>query len=184
MIPRHLLPAVFGLLAAGALVSCKKPEPPTAETKPAEVRIPGASAKEEWTGDQLEFLQKKFGELTTLPSGLKFKVLQPGTGTETAPAGKKVTIHYEGRLLNDQLFDSSRLKGKPLEFRIGRGDVVKGFDEGVALMKKGEKRLIIIPYWLGYGPRYHGPLPPSSTLVFEVELLDWVDTKGIPMSQS
>lgn len=184
MIPRSLLPLALGVFAAFSLASCKQPAPASAETKPAETRVPGASSKEEWTADQLDFLQKNFGELTTLPSGLKFKILQPGTGTETPAIGKRVVVHYQGRLLNGQKFDDSRVRGKPLDFRVGRGDVVKGFDEGIALMTKGEKRLLLIPHWLGYGPRYHGPIPPSSVLVFEVELIEWIDTKGIPMSQS
>lgn len=149
----------------------------------ASSRIPGASRQEVWTADQLTFLETKFGALQTLPSGLKFKVLQPGAGTPP-PRGKKVSVHYEGRFLSDQVFDSSRKRGKPLGFRVGTAEMIKGFDEAVGQMTKGEKRLIVVPYWLGYGATYHGPIPPLSVLVFEIELLDWVDTVGIPSSQS
>lgn len=180
--------AVLAVLAAAGSGCGDKSTgaPDAAATTPATsapTRVPGASKDSVWTPDQLEFLRKKFGELQTSATGLKFTVLQPGQG-EPPPRGKKVSVHYEGRFLDDQVFDSSRKRGKPIQFRVGTNDMIKGFDEGVAQMRKGEKRLLVIPYWLGYGPRYHGPIPPSSTLVFEVELLGWEDTVGIPSSQS
>jgi len=94
-----------------------------------------------------------------------------GTGDE-AVAGKKVSVHYVGTLLDGSKFDSSRDRGEPFDFGLGRGQVIKGWDEGVAGMRVGGKRKLVIPPEMGYGKRGFPPvIPPDSTLVFEVELL-------------
>lgn len=94
-----------------------------------------------------------------------------GTGDE-AVAGKTVSVHYVGTLTNGTKFDSSRDRGEPFEFRLGAGEVIKGWDQGVAGMKVGGKRKLVIPSELGYGSRGAGDaIPPNATLVFEVELL-------------
>jgi len=94
-----------------------------------------------------------------------------GTGAE-AVAGKKVSVHYTGTLTNGQKFDSSLDRGKPFQFVLGAGQVIKGWDQGVAGMKVGGKRKLTIPADMGYGARGFPPvIPPNSTLVFEVELL-------------
>ena len=98
--------------------------------------------------------------------------LPVGDGTE-AKAGKRVAVHYTGTLANGKKFDSSRDRGKPFEFDLGAGDVIKGWDEGVAGMKEGGKRKLIIPPALGYGNRDvgNGLIPANYTLIFEVELI-------------
>jgi peptidylprolyl isomerase len=83
-----------------------------------------------------------------------------------------VTVHYTGWLENGTKFDSSVDRGQPLKFPIGIGYVIKGWDEGVMTMKVGGKRKLIIPPNLGYGAQKQGPIPPNSTLIFEVELLN------------
>jgi len=111
-------------------------------------------------------------ELITTQSGLKYVVTAEGTGNK-AGAGTKVNAHYTGKLMDGTVFDSSIKRGKPFSFTTGARKVIKGWDEAFADMKKGEKRILIIPPKLGYGSRGTGPIPADSTLVFDVELLDF-----------
>jgi FKBP-type peptidyl-prolyl cis-trans isomerase FkpA len=107
----------------------------------------------------------------TTPSGLKYEDIVVGTGESPSP-GKIVKVHYTGWLEDGTKFDSSFDHGdQPIDFPIGVGRVIKGWDEGVITMKVGGKRKLVIPPQLGYGARGAGPIPPNSTLVFEVELL-------------
>ena len=106
-----------------------------------------------------------------MPGELKIETLTPGTGTQ-ATAGKTVSVHYTGWLTNGTKFDSSVDRGEPFEFRLGAGEVIKGWDQGVATMKVGQKIKLTIPPELGYGARGAGRvIPPNATLVFDVELL-------------
>jgi len=107
-----------------------------------------------------------------MPDGLRYTDDQVGTGSE-AQAGKTVSVHYTGWLLDGTKFDSSKDRNQPFSFPLGRGQVIKGWDEGVAGMKVGGKRTLVIPPDLGYGARgAGGVIPPNATLKFEVELLD------------
>ncbi len=102
---------------------------------------------------------------------IQIEELQPGTGAE-ARAGNTVTVHYVGTLTSGQKFDSSRDRGQGFTFRLGAGEVIAGWDQGVAGMKVGQLRKLTIPPELAYGARGFPPvIPPNSTLVFEVELL-------------
>lgn len=102
---------------------------------------------------------------------LQIEELKPGSGAE-AKAGNTVTVHYVGTLTHGQKFDSSRDRGQGFTFKLGAGQVIKGWDQGVAGMKVGSIRKLTIPPALGYGERGYPPvIPPSSTLIFEVELL-------------
>ena len=104
-------------------------------------------------------------------SGLMYIISEPGTG-EQAQAGKTVKVHYTGRLLDGTKFDSSLDRNEPIEFKLGQGMVIKGWDEGIALLKVGGKALLIIPSNLAYGSRgAGGVIPPFSPLTFEVELV-------------
>ena len=109
--------------------------------------------------------------MTTSPSGLQYREDAVGEGRE-AKAGDTVSVHYTGTLQDGSKFDSSRDRGQPLQFPLGAGHVIKGWDEGVAGMKIGGRRTLVIPPELGYGARSVGPIPPNSTLVFDVELMD------------
>ncbi|HEY9810492.1 MAG TPA: FKBP-type peptidyl-prolyl cis-trans isomerase [Halomicronema sp.] len=109
--------------------------------------------------------------VVTTPSGLKYIDVEQGTGAEPK-AGQTVTVHYTGTLEDGTKFDSSRDRGQPFSFKIGVGQVIKGWDEGVLSMRVGGKRELIIPAELGYGSRgAGGVIPPNATLKFDVELL-------------
>ena len=105
-------------------------------------------------------------------SGLRYKMIQKGAGKK-AESGKTVSVHYEGSLENGKVFDSSYPRKKPIEFKLGQGQVIEGWDEGIALLQVGDKARFVIPSHLGYGSRgAGGAIPPNATLIFDVELMD------------
>lgn len=117
--------------------------------------------------------ESRASNVVTTNSGLKYEVIQEGTGPGAA-AGQSVSVHYTGWLENGTKFDSSLDRGQPFGFHLGAGQVIKGWDEGVAGMKAGEKRKLTIPSNLGYGSRgAGGVIPPNATLIFEVQLLSF-----------
>ena len=105
-------------------------------------------------------------------SGLRMIIHKEGNGEIPLP-GQTVTVHYTGLLENGNQFDSSVDRGQPFRFPLGQGRVIKGWDEAIALMSKGEKRTLIIPPQLAYGERGRPQIPPNSTLIFEVELIEF-----------
>jgi peptidylprolyl isomerase len=105
-----------------------------------------------------------------LPSGLRYVIVQEGKGPKPK-AGDLVVAHYHGMLANDTVFDSSYNRGEPFSFKLGAGQVIRGWDEGFAQFSEGTKAVLIIPPYLGYGDRPSGKIPPNSTLYFHVELV-------------
>lgn len=104
-------------------------------------------------------------------SGLEYIEVEEGTGVP-AEAGKLVSVHYTGTLPDGTVFDSSHARNQPIKFRLGEGRVIKGWDEGIAMMKVGGKAQLIIPPELAYGERgAGGVIPPHATLIFDVELV-------------
>jgi peptidylprolyl isomerase len=114
---------------------------------------------------------KSSGKIVKTPSGLQYDDMTVGKGA-TAVAGKNVVVHYTGTLLDGTKFDSSRDRNEPFEFALGAGQVIKGWDQGVAGMKVGGRRKLIIPYQIGYGEQGRPPvIPPKATMIFDVELI-------------
>jgi len=115
--------------------------------------------------------KSKNGDKMKTASGLEYIEVEAGTGAQ-AEAGKTVSVHYTGKFQDGRVFDSSVSRGEPITFRLGVGQVIKGWDEGIALMKVGGKAQLVIPPALGYGERgAGGVIPPNATLTFDVELV-------------
>lgn len=126
----------------------------------------------QWSSNDEQLILQQYPNAHKLPSGLRYVVRAQGKGNKPV-IGSEVIAHYDGRLLDGTPFDSSYKRGIPFTFRVGAGTVIRGWDDAFIDMKPGEKRTLIIPYWLAYGEKGKGSIPPKATLVFEVEMLDW-----------
>jgi peptidylprolyl isomerase len=115
-----------------------------------------------------ENAQKK--HIVTTPSGLQYEILKEGNGSKHPNLNSIVKVHYQGALLNGKVFNDSREKDQPISFKLKQ--VIKGWQEGVQTMVVGQKTRFYIPHDLAYGKRQSGPIPPGSTLIFEIELLE------------
>ncbi|HTX64582.1 MAG TPA: FKBP-type peptidyl-prolyl cis-trans isomerase [Opitutaceae bacterium] len=120
-------------------------------------------------------LDREFTTAVVLPSGLRYVIRTPGAGDAKPREGQTATVQYEGRfLLDGRKFDSSYDRGQPFIFRLGVDRVIQGWETTVLDMKRGEKRTVVIPWWLAYGAAGHPPaIPPKASLVFDIELLDF-----------
>lgn len=121
-----------------------------------------------------DYVKKEGLQAQKTPSGLYYVVNQPGSGAP-AKAGQTVAVKYKGTLLDGTVFDagdSPQLGGKPFEFTLGQGQVIRGWDEGIALLNKGSKAVLLVPSTLAYGPQAQGKIPANGVLRFDVELLD------------
>lgn len=119
-----------------------------------------------------ESMEKLAAGFEKTESGLRYQIINKGSGKQ-AENGKTVAVHYQGALDNGKVFDSSYPRKKPIEFRLGQGQVIEGWDEGIALLKVGDKARFVIPSYLAYGASgAGGVIPPNATLVFDVELMD------------
>ncbi|UII75129.1 peptidylprolyl isomerase [Flagellimonas sp. HMM57] len=117
-------------------------------------------------------MEKLAAGFDTTESGLRYKMIQEGSGAK-AEKGKTVSVHYEGSLTNGQVFDSSYSRNQPIDFTLGVGQVISGWDEGIALLKVGDKARFVIPSHLAYGSAgAGGVIPPDATLIFDVELMN------------
>lgn len=142
------------------------------KAKAAEFEKVKAEANKAFTISADELVQKSYPKAKKTASGLYYLVEKEGTGAQAA-AGKKVSVHYTGTFATGAKFDSSYDRNQPLEFTLGQGQVIKGWDEGIALMKVGGKVKLIIPYTLAYGDQGYPPvIPAKATLIFDTELVD------------
>jgi peptidylprolyl isomerase len=158
--------ALTGLLITGAMA--QQPKPAAKKAAPAKKQT-AAKAKPQAASAKME-LNKEY----TTASGLRYKITQQGNGPQ-AYAGAKVKVHYTGKLTDGKVFDSSVGRGEPFEFVLGRGQVIQGWDEGIALLHVGDKAVLTIPSKLGYGEQGTNGIPGGATLIFEVELVDVKD---------
>ncbi len=127
------------------------------------------AAQKQMAEDAMEKLAAGFDKTE---SGLRYKMIQKGDGKQ-AEKGKTVSVHYEGSLENGKVFDSSYKRKSPIDFQLGVGQVISGWDEGIALLKVGDKARFVIPSHLGYGSQgAGGVIPPDATLIFDVELMN------------
>lgn len=118
------------------------------------------------------YLAQNYPTAKPTESGLFYIETKKGTGS-TPEVGQKVKVHYKGMFMDGTVFDSSFDRDEPIEFPLGQGQVIKGWDEGISMMKKGGTAVLVIPSDIAYGPNGRGSIPPFSTLVFEVELVDF-----------
>ncbi|MEO6025901.1 MAG: FKBP-type peptidyl-prolyl cis-trans isomerase [Candidatus Binatia bacterium] len=145
-------------VAAALAIGCSRSPETTASSDPG-------SAGEKKASPMAENME-------TTPSGLQYTDVKVGTGA-SPKTGQTAVVHYTGWLVDGKKFDSSKDRGQPFQFAVGRGQVIKGWDEGVATMKVGGTRKLLIPPALAYGAAgAGGVIPPNATLTFEVELLE------------
>ena len=148
------------------LVGVKTPQQLRAEDSARMLKLQNDESKE-----REAYLKKNNITVKPTQDGLYFIPVKRGKGPHPK-LGDKVSVHYTGYLLNGKKFDSSRDRGKPFEFTLGKHQVIPGWDEGITMLRKGGTAKLIIPSSLGYGSRNMGPIPPFSTLVFDVELVN------------
>jgi peptidylprolyl isomerase len=138
----------------------------------AKIEDQKANARKEERERQQTMIKIKWPNATTTESGLRYVVKKEGSGDKPA-SGTMISVHYTGSFMDGRQFESSIDRRDPIRFPVGTGRVIKGWDEALLDMKKGERRTLIIPPHLAYGSQGRGPIPPDSTLVFEVELVDF-----------
>lgn len=162
--------ATIALVVRSGMLARKNPGEPLNSA----MREALAANNPEYSTQDSMLIEQTYPTAHKLPSGLRYVVRDPGTGSATPPRGAQIICNYAGRLLDGTEFDSSYQRGVPFTFRLGLGQVIKGWDEAFSLMHKGERCTLIVPYWLAYGIKGKPPtIPPRATLVFEVELIDW-----------
>jgi FKBP-type peptidyl-prolyl cis-trans isomerase len=169
---KFLVFAIAAALIAGCGSAKKQESKPASEPQAA----PAVQAAQPAAQPSQEAAAKpttgKAPDTVKTSSGLKYIVNKKGAGP-TPKAGQTVKVHYTGKFLDGKVFDSSIPRGEPFSFPVGMGNVIKGWDEAILAMSKGEKRILIIPPQLAYGEGGMGPIPPNATLIFEVELVDF-----------
>ncbi len=141
--------------------------------------LPLHAQREKLSWDDRVYVEKTWPKAIKTSTGLRYVILKPGTGKDTPKPGDMVSVIFQGRLLNGKVFNEDLDRAHPFQARVGRDELIPAWDEALKQMKRGEKRLIIVPYELGYGTRGDPPrIPRMATLVFEIELLGFTPEKG------
>jgi FKBP-type peptidyl-prolyl cis-trans isomerase len=138
--------------------------------KPINSAMRAALDAPQFSTEDAMIIAQRYPNARKTESGLMYVVHAPGEGP-TPFKGQVVSVRYEGTFLSGQKFDASDDRGGPFNFQVGFGRVIAAWDEAFSGMRTGEKRTLIVPYWLGYGEKGRGKIPPRATLIFEVELL-------------
>jgi FKBP-type peptidyl-prolyl cis-trans isomerase len=160
----------LAIVVRSGMLASKHPEEPLNSA----MRAAMAETSPQLSTEDATIIRKDFPTAYTTPSGLMYINRDPGAGTAMPRIGDTIVANYSGRFLDGTPFDSSMNHGGSLHVQIGVGAVIKGWDEAFLTMKKGARRTLIIPYWLGYGDVGRPPtIPPRATLVFDVELIDF-----------
>lgn len=172
-----ILGVVLLLIALGVRTGWFAREDPG---EPMNATARAAREEPQWSLTDLQKIEERYAAARVTTSGLRFIVRKPGEGLAPQP-GETVTVHYDGRLLSGGPFDSTYDRGTPMALRVGTGEVLVGMDEALLTMRPGEKRTLIVPWWLGYGERGRPPLVPQrATLVYELELLAIKPPTAVP----
>lgn len=164
-----ILGGVLALIAWQARTGIFRRTSPT--DQPANKYMRQVMENPQLTTEDAAILRERYHTAHSTESGLRYLVSNPGKGP-LPRVGDELVVHYTGTLLDGTKFDSSRDRGEPYKFRLGTGRVIKGWEEALATMKPGERRTLIIPWWLGYGEAGKGPIPGKATLLFDVELIE------------
>jgi FKBP-type peptidyl-prolyl cis-trans isomerase len=136
--------------------------------------LPLQAQREKLPWDDRVFVEKTWPQAVKTSTGLRYLILKPGAGEVTPKPGDLVKVLFQGRLLNGKVFNECLDPAHPFEVRVGRDQLIAAWDEALKQMKRGEKRLIIVPYELGYGTRGDPPrIPRRATLIFEIEMVDF-----------
>jgi FKBP-type peptidyl-prolyl cis-trans isomerase len=160
----------LALVVRSGMLASKHPDEPISSA----MRAAMAETSPQLSTEDATAIRKDYPTAYTTASGLMYINRAPGTGTATPKVGDFVTVSYSGRLLDGTPFDSSAAHGHPPTFQIGTGKAIKGWDEAFLTMKKGARRTLIIPYWLGFDDVTRPTsIPERATVVFDVELIDF-----------
>jgi FKBP-type peptidyl-prolyl cis-trans isomerase len=160
----------LAIVVRSGMLASRHPEEPINSA----MRASMAETSPQLSTEDATRIRKDYPTVYTTKSGLMYINRDPGSGSATPRTGDTIVANYAGRLLDGTPFDSSYAHGAPLRVQIGVGQVITGWDEAFLTMRRGARRTLIIPYWLGYGELGRPPkIPPRATLVFDVELIDF-----------
>lgn len=163
--------ATIAIVVRSGMIARKNPGQPINGA----MRVALGTDANQWTDTDNDLVARVYNGALDDESGIRYLIRKPGKGTATPQKDQIVTVNFEGRLLETEaIIESSSTHEGPYNFRFGEGLVMTGWEAGIKGMRKGEKRTLIIPYWLGYGDKgIRGRIPRRATLVYDIELVDF-----------